>query len=203
MYLYPVYQIADGIIHQIRVHLKDVLFVLGGGAGQSDMPQVGKFHLGAVFPFAKIGNQPFCGIKLGLSVSSGSSSKHFLCTRCHGQVFFLLVFHPFPHHGYRLTAEDGKAGASRKGIIPQTDAARSVIDLIDGKGAPILFQLHPKRDKISHFQIFDNLIPAVLQLANGDVMAMKLQLLCQMGPAQVGAGDGSFPKTGNVLNHSL
>ena len=203
MYLHPVYQIADGIIHQIRVHLKDVLFVLSGGAGQPDMPQVGKFHLGAVFPFTKLGNQPFCGIKLGLSVSGGSSNNHFLCTSCHSQVFFLLVFHPFPHHGYRLTAEDGKAGASRKGIIPQTDAARSVIDLIDGKGAPILFQLHPKRDKISHFQIFDNLIPAVLRLANGDVMAMKLQLLCQMGPAQVGAGDGSFPKTGNVLNHSL
>ena len=164
------------------------------------MPQVGKIHLGTIFILTKFCNQPFGCIKLGLFVGF---REHFLCACSRGQVFFLLVFHPFPHHGYRLTAENGKSGSNRKGIIPQTDAARSVIDLIDGKSAPILFQLHPKRDKVSHFQIFDSLIPAVLRLANGDVMAMKLQLLCQMGPAQVGAGDGSFPKTGNVLNHSL
>ena len=113
------------------------------------------------------------------------------------------MFHPFPHYGYRLIPEDGKSSAGPKGIIPQADAASSIIDLIDGKDTLILFQLHPQGDKIGHVQIFDNSIPAVLQLANGDVMAVKLQLFRQMGPAQVCTGNGSFAKSRDLLNHSF
>ena len=64
MYLHPIYQITDRIIHQICIYLKLVLFVLSGGIGQPDMPQVCKFHFGTVFPFTKFGNQSFGGIKL-------------------------------------------------------------------------------------------------------------------------------------------
>ena len=110
-------------------------------------------------------------IKLGLFVGF---REHFLCACSRSQVFFLLAFHPFPHDGHRLIPEDGKSSSDPKGIIPQADTPRSVIDLINGIDTVFLLQLHPQGNKISHIQVFDNSILTVLPFANGDIVAVKL-----------------------------
>ena len=171
MYQFAVQQVTDGRLYEICFHLKDVLFVVRGGTGQPDMPQVGKIHLGTIFILTKFCNQPFGCIKLGLFVGF---REHFLCACSRRQVFFLLAFHPFPHDGYRLIPEDGKSSSDPKGIIPQADTPRSVIDLINSIDTVFLLQLHPQGNKISHIQVFDNLILTVLPFANSDVMAVKL-----------------------------
>lgn len=76
----------------------------------------------------------------------------------------------------RLIPEDGKSSSDPKGIIPQADTPRSVIDLINGIDTVFLLQLHPQGNKISHIQVFDNLILTVLPFANSDVGGADCEL---------------------------
>jgi len=134
--------VVEGVVDEIGFHLKFVFFFVScRGVSQAYMMQIGfgwEVRVRSpIFLVPKVQNEALCLLyQRILRLIDGI--QRLLVLGGSMKIRVPLPLHPFPHGADRLLAEDGKAAAAGKGIVPQFDRSGAVVHALHVENTPVV-----------------------------------------------------------------